>query len=210
MSDVLALADVPDLVHLDDLATVTSQIASMTSAREAQALFFLSALPAVAGDVVEIGSWRGYSTVHLAAGCRWRGEGMVHAIDHFRGAAGREAQFHAGLGPGETILDRLQHHLREAGVADLVRIHNADSMEARREIEGPVRLLFVDGCHEYGSVRRDLDLYQDLLPPGGWVACHDFSPDFPGSVRATKEMLIHSGGFDRFFLTHRLFVARKK
>lgn len=39
-----------------------------------------------------------------------------------------------------------------------------------------VDFLFVDGNHRYEAVRRDFELYEPLVRPGGLIAFHDVSP----------------------------------
>ena len=50
-------------------------------------------------------------------------------------------------------------------------------------------VLYVDGAHDYETVRSDLDLYSSLVRPGGLILVHDvLCPDtFPGVRRAFDE-----------------------
>jgi len=54
---------------------------------------------------------------------------------------------------------------------------------------GMVDALFVDGCHLYDCVRQDFDLWLPKLRRDAetLVAGHDFSPQWPGVVRAVHE-----------------------
>ena len=38
-------------------------------------------------------------------------------------------------------------------------------------------LIFIDGDHSYEGVRRDFELYQELLSPRGYIVFHDIDPD---------------------------------
>jgi hypothetical protein len=38
-------------------------------------------------------------------------------------------------------------------------------------------LIFIDGDHSYDGVRRDFELYQDLLSPRGYIVFHDIDPE---------------------------------
>merc|ERR1712046_208729 len=60
--------------------------------------------------------------------------------------------------------------------------------------DGSVDVLFIDGCHLYECVRSDLDIWLPKLRRGveTLVAGHDFSPMWPGVVRAVHES--RSGG----------------
>lgn len=69
---------------------------------------------------------------------------------------------------------------------------NADSQldSTRAELEAilagrPINFLFIDGDHTYGGVKRDWDLYKDLVEPGGLIAFHDIS-DCPSKAPKVK------------------------
>merc|ERR1712194_688332 len=51
-----------------------------------------------------------------------------------------------------------------------------------------IHAVFVDGCHFYSCVEEDLRLWMPKIVPGGLILGHDFSPQWPGVVRAVWEM----------------------
>jgi len=55
--------------------------------------------------------------------------------------------------------------------------------------DGTVDAIFIDGCHLYDCVKEDFDLWLPKLRRGHevLVAGHDFSPQWPGVVRAVHE-----------------------
>lgn len=55
--------------------------------------------------------------------------------------------------------------------------------------DGSIDAVFIDGCHLYDCVRQDLDLWMPKMRRGVpvLVAGHDFSPQWPGVVRAVHE-----------------------
>src|SRR5262245_5315011 len=79
--------------------------------REGQALYRLARACTGRGAIVEIGSWKGKSTVWLAHGSRAGRSVHIYAVDP-----------HLGLvpeAPENSLLD-LQKNLQNGGVADLV------------------------------------------------------------------------------------------
>jgi predicted O-methyltransferase YrrM len=38
-------------------------------------------------------------------------------------------------------------------------------------------LIFIDGDHSYDGVKKDFELYQELLSPRGYIVFHDIDPD---------------------------------
>lgn len=50
--------------------------------------------------------------------------------------------------------------------------------QLKRMLKGrPIDFLFIDGDHRYEGVRRDYELYRDLVRPGGLIAFHDIRPN---------------------------------
>src|SRR5829696_8260666 len=86
------------------------------------------------GAIVEIGSWKGRSTIWLASGARLAGL-RVHAIDPHRGS--RED-------PGADTLAEFHGNLARNGLTEVVEPLVMTSEEAAARIAGPIELLFID------------------------------------------------------------------
>ncbi|CAK9038327.1 ATP-dependent Clp protease proteolytic subunit 2 (Endopeptidase Clp 2) [Durusdinium trenchii] len=72
--------------------------------------------------------------------------------------------------------------------ADRAQLLPTTSDVAARSIpDSSLDAIFVDGCHLYECVDSDLSIWLPKLVPGGLVAGHDFSPQWPGVVRAVHE-----------------------
>jgi hypothetical protein len=128
---------------------------------QAQVLFETARSLPRGSTVVEIGSHQGRSTVVLASALP-EGARLV-AVDPF------DTRWRYA---GPDTRDRLQRHLAEAGVAARVEVTATTSRVARAAHEGPVHLLYVDGKHDYWTVRDDLR-WADRVPAGGVVLVHD-------------------------------------
>jgi precorrin-6B methylase 2 len=127
-------------------------------------------------EVVEIGSHQGRSTVVLAAaaGCV---SARVTAIDPFV-----EGRLFGGPGTRELFLA----NVRATGVGERVRLIVDHSTRVRPTWREPIDLLYIDGKHDYWTVRDDLR-WARHLPPGAEVLIHDaFS-----SVGVTLGLLAH-------------------
>jgi hypothetical protein len=81
-----------------DLQQKVAATPGMISIRRAMYLYWLSYAGSIRGDIVEIGSWQGRSTIALAQGCADGNNGVVHAIDTFKGNPGHEAKYVVGVG----------------------------------------------------------------------------------------------------------------
>src|SRR5690349_15141579 len=63
-----------------DLMHKVARTPGMITLRRAMYLYWLSYAGSLAGDVIEIGSWQGRSTIALAQGCQDSDNGVVHAV----------------------------------------------------------------------------------------------------------------------------------
>jgi precorrin-6B methylase 2 len=127
--------------------------------------------------VVEIGSYRGRSTITAGRALLARASGgTLYAIDP----------------QDDDSFQQLRTNLTRAGVEPVVRLIRATSRDARREFRPePIDLIFIDGSHEYEDVRDDLGQWLPLLRPGGTVALND--PFWWDVARAIRERLGHGG-----------------
>jgi predicted O-methyltransferase YrrM len=54
-------------------------------------------------------------------------------------------------------------------------------------------VVYVDGAHEYESVRADVAAYWRLLRPGGFMIGDDYMASWPGVMRAADEHAAATG-----------------
>jgi predicted O-methyltransferase YrrM len=184
-------------------------IPGMISDEQAKVLIILSLTAQQNGDIVEIGSWLGKSTVFLAKGCQISGMGRVFAIDTFKGNPGKESMYSAPLKFGESIYTRFRNNVKKAGLEGYVKSFRMTSISARKKLKTKARLIYIDARHDYLYVSQDISLWSELLVPGGFIIFDDYSPDFPGVVRAVKESIIDSGLYKPLFLIDSTYVAQK-
>ncbi len=145
------------------------------------------------GDVVEIGSYRGRSTIALAHGLARSGlpGTQVYAIEPHAPARGI---YGAAFGPEDRR--HFFANVLAAGLAERIALINLPSHRAARAWEGEIALLFIDGDHRYAQVKRDAALWTPFLRPGGLVIFDDARMAQDGPSRVIGELL-DSGAFER-------------
>jgi MMP 1-O-methyltransferase len=124
---------------------------------EGEALYELARACSGRGVIVELGSWKGKSTVCLGLGSRAGASVPVYAVDP-----------HADYRFGD-----FKDNVERAGIQELVRPVASLSQAAADGFDEPIEFLFVDGSHEYDLVLEDFEKWVPKVVEGGWVAFHD-------------------------------------
>ncbi len=158
---------------------------------EAQLLYTL-AKQVRAGCILEVGSYRGRSTVALGLGSIAGGQAPVYAIEPHE-------PFIGVLGGTFGAEDRA-HFYRSmlfSGCYKAVRLINLSSEIVAPGWQRPVSLLWIDGDHSYAAVRRDLTCWEPHLLPQALVAFHDSLDATLGPAQLIQELL-DAGTYARF------------
>lgn len=152
-----------------------AELSGLVSEAEGEELARLAAVIQFHEVVVEIGSYTGKSTCFLAEATVSR----VYAIDIW------DLKL-----PGETKKRRNKHkyavkfNSTEARRIFLERVANysnvvplrTESREIAKVWLLPIGLLFVDGAHDYVSVKADYEGFAPFVVRGGHLAMHDATP----------------------------------
>ena len=164
----------------DAIIQSAERIEGWITRRELEFLVMVGACPTADGELLEIGSYLGRSTVALAKAAHLAGEAGIVAVD---------PQLQRG------IRARFDANLAQAGVARLVEFHESMSWDLGESWHRPLRALWIDGCHQYKSVKRDLATFLPHLADGAIVAMHDVLNHFDGSIRVFLEDVLLSDHF---------------
>jgi predicted O-methyltransferase YrrM len=158
---------------------------------EARFLGLLTACAPGTGVIMEIGSFKGKSTVMLAFIAKHYDLGPVVAIDPHTTTAPTDPVIEKGTSTYEEFLNSL----RAAKVESQVEVHRACSREVARDWNRPIRFLWIDGDHTYPGVKEDFDLFSPFLVEGGIVALHDALHAYEGPIRVFVEEILRSERF---------------
>ena len=161
--------------------------------REARFLALVAACaPARGGGaILEIGSFKGKSTVGLASIAARYGLPPVVTVDPHSGPSVTDPD----VGPHGSSWADFRSSLRSAHVEHAVEAHRAYSRDLAQGWNRPIRFLWIDGDHTYRGAKEDIDLFRAHLAPGAIVALHDVLHSFEGPVRVFAEDLLDSDQF---------------
>ena len=152
------------------LAAVTG-VDGWLSDDQARRLWEAAVLVRSPGRIVEIGSFRGRSTIVLRLAARPGVE--VVAIDPHGGADRGPQEIPPDALRGEEDNRPFRANLAAAGVIDGVAHVRRMSHDAHPEVEDPIDVLYVDGAHRYGPARADIEHWGERVRPGGTMLVHD-------------------------------------
>jgi hypothetical protein len=123
------------------------------------------------GQIVEIGSYQGRSTIVLAHGTAENVS--VVAVDPHAGNDRGPGEWEGSPEDGRRDHLAFHEHLRSRGVAERVRHVCSSSSSAHPEIIGEIDLLYVDGSHRYREALGDLRGWGSRVRDGGAMFVHD-------------------------------------
>ena len=100
------------------------------------------------GNILEIGTFTGYSAIYMASGLS--PEGRLHTIDN-----------------NPEIADIAQKYIEKSGLADKIITHQGNGLDVITTLDGPFDLVFIDADKE-----NYLNYYEAVLPKvrsGGFI-----------------------------------------
>ena len=176
---------------LTNLLEEVESIEGYLSANEIRFLALLAACPTAKGELLEIGSFKGKSTVVLAKAAAFSGNPKVVAVDPMTAPSVTDPD----LKNAASSLNDLQINIRRHNIGQQVEFHCAFSSELAKTWSRPIRLLWIDGDHTYEGTKQDFDLFAPHLADGAIVAMHDVLHEFEGGVRVFMEDILLSPYF---------------
>ena len=137
------------------------------------------------GALVEIGAFMGRSACYMAQTLRgMKKDVSFFTVDHFLGSDGLESMMEE-----LSVYETFQRNMEKAGVSDFVKLLKMDSISAAKKFsDESLDFLFIDGAHDYESVKADLCAWGPKMKRGGLIGGDDYNErGFPGVRRAVDE-----------------------
>lgn len=143
-----------------------------------QELLWLSEQSAKCDVVLELGSWKGRSTVAMALNARR----CCISIDTFNGSKDKDGNWDGGheealLDGGDRIYTQFMRNtwdLQCAGKLISFRCRGESGAALVRDLWQKVDCAFIDAAHNADDVFRDIELFRPLVRSGGILCGHDW------------------------------------
>lgn len=181
-------ASVVDSVDIESARREAAKVDGFLTDREGELLYALAKNCTGKGVIVEIGSWKGKSTIWLGKGSKAGNNIKVYAIDPHSGTPAHKRQ---GV-PG--TFEIFKQNIKNAGVGDMVMPIVKPAEQIAKDFDEPIEIIFIDGDHEYESVKQDFELWLPKMVEGGMILLHDSAgPNaWPGVRKFVNELVNES------------------
>ena len=161
------------------------------SENEARCIMIAAALAPAEGVNMEIGSFKGRSTIGLAHICKRYQLGVVVAVDPHTAPSVTDPD----LKGKASTLNEFRTNVNRAGLTDYIDTRVMKSAELARKWNEPIRFLWIDGDHTYEGAKADVELFKPYLVPGALLLMHDVLGTHYGSLRVFAEDVLGSDDF---------------
>lgn len=177
----------PEPVDLPTLMERVADVEGWMTPGQASTLFDAARRCPDGGRIVEIGSFRGRSTIVLASAAAPGVE--IVAIDPHAGndRGPQEIDGYADEAAGDHEV--FNANLAAAGVADRVRHVREFSDAALVDVPGAIDVLYIDGAHRYGPALADIRAWGARVEPGGTMLIHDSFSSIGVTLAILRELV---------------------
>jgi len=157
--------------ELNQVMETVADVDGWMTPGQASTLFDAAARCPDHGLIVEIGSFRGRSTIVLASAAA-PGIDIV-AIDPHAGNDRGPQEIDGFADEAADDHQVFRDNLEQAGVAGRVRHLRMFSDAALALIDRPIDVLYIDGAHRYAPALADIHQYGGRIADGGTMLIHD-------------------------------------
>ena len=188
-------------IKSESLKSIFECTEGMINFDEAMLLYCL-AREVRSGCIVEVGSYRGRSTVFLGNGSLDGVQVPVYAVDPHKDFVGVLGGI---FGPKDRTA--FYRTMLETGCSEIVSLINLSSEHFASTWTTPVSLLWIDGDHSYEGVKRDFECWLPHLTMGALIAFDDATNPVLGPRKLIDE-LVASGDFEEVESVVKVVVLR--
>ena len=178
--------------HVEKTIKDVQHIEGHLTLKEIRFLCLLAAVPTTSGEILEIGSFKGKSTVVLAKSLKLiNNNNCVIAVDPMTLPASTDPTTDST----SSLYSEFKKNLRDHNVDSVVEFYQMFSQDLSLGWNRKLRFLWIDGDHTYSGAKRDFEIFSPFLNPGAIVALHDVLHGFEGPIRVMTEHVLLSDKF---------------
>ena len=172
---------------LPDLLDTIDGVDGWLSSDQAERLYEAATATRRGDQIVEIGSFRGRSTIVLA-GAAPDGVAIV-AIDPHAGNDRGPQEISGFEVEAASDHEVFTANLAAAGLADRVHHVREFSDRAHADVSGPIAVLYIDGAHRYAPALSDIRSWGARVEPGGTMLIHDSFSSVGVTLAIVRELM---------------------
>jgi predicted O-methyltransferase YrrM len=176
---------------VENLLKEVETVEGYLALNEMRFLALMAACPTATGEILEIGSFKGRSTIILAKFAALSGNSKIHAVDPMTAPSETDPDLRGDV---SSVAD-FQKNIEAHNVAGNIEFHQTFSFELAKTWDKPIRLLWIDGDHTYKGTKLDFEGFAPFLTDGAIVAIHDVLHEFEGGIRVFMEDILLSPNF---------------
>lgn len=179
----------PSFNSPEELAAIKSRVDGLISIDEGRALAELASTVEDNLAIVEIGAYKGLSTSYLALG---NSNSRIFSIDLWDTTNVADVRIKKKKKRKNFDDSRVfSEYLKNVKALRNVIPVRGDSREIGKVWYLPIGLLFIDGAHDYESVKSDMMLFAGSVEEGGYMCFHD-AAETKGKVGRVLEEFVRS------------------
>lgn len=187
----------------NEIKKLVDNVGGWLSDREGELLYNLAKNCGGKDVIVEIGSWKGKSTIWLGKGSKAGNKVKIFAIDPHEGASACKE-----INGNFRTFEEFKKNIKNAEINDVVTAIVKTSEEAAKNFNDSVELIFIDGAHKYKLVKLDFELWYQKLKYGGIMAFHD-TIGWSGPKKVVEEYIYRSKVFRNVGFVDSITFAEK-
>lgn len=150
----------------DKFVNLTKTINGHLTDKEMHFLFIAGAIKTSHGDILEIGSYKGRSTVLLSKAAEFAGNTTLYAVDPLTQPSETDPKINGDNSRTEFYSNIKKHNAK-------VMFNEMFSQDLAKQWDRPLRFLWIDGDHTFKGVQTDFLGFAKYLVPGGIIGFHD-------------------------------------
>jgi len=168
---------------------------------EAKALYDFAKKNVGLGAIVEVGSALGGSACLLSQASKGANGEKTYCIDPWAESfwsetvadnwnTWRQSRYGTQSESLSSPYKNFLANVKKNGVSDLVEAIRGESQAVAKNWDNPIKLLFIDGSHEYKDVVVDIKSWEPHIVKNGVIAFHDYGAKSVGVTQAVNDLIL--------------------